>query len=133
MFRWMTPVEVAKLKGVTRQSVILAIKSGRLKATRYGRFWRIFSTDLYDYYNNLYSRKLSRHKGDLIFDKNKSLVSVEEASALTGVPNQKIYYAIRSGKLKGNRVGPNYVISLWDLTQYSSSFLQSNMRKKKSS
>lgn len=118
MYRWLTTDEVAAEKGITRQAVILAIKSGRLRAKKKGRSWMIFSGDLYTYWENKYSRTLSRHNGKLIFDKSKNLMSVDEASVFLGICKQKVYYAIRTGRLKGGRTGPNYVIRKKDLERY---------------
>lgn len=133
MYRWFTTVEIAEKYGVTRQAVILAIKSGRLKATREGRFWKVFSADLYEYYNNKYSRKLSVFDGELIFNKAKGLMSVDEAAESLGIPKQNIYYAIRSGKLKGERVGPCYTIHIRDLARYKVKFLSLEFSKQAAS
>lgn len=130
MRRWLTPNDIADLECITRQAVIMAIKSGRLRAVQEGRFWKVANKDYREYFDNLYSRTLSSFQGKRVYNKKQGVISVKDAAELLDVPEQKIYYAIRSGKLLGERVGPGYVIQAQFLRAYSKHFLKKNFPRK---
>lgn len=123
--------EAAKIKGVTRQAVYLAIRLGRLKAYRHEERWRIFRKDLDKYNNNRYSRLYhSTVDGEPVFDEDKGYFSVDRAAQLIGIDTQKLYYAIRSGKMKATRKRAAWVVNVEDLFRYQAKYLKKDLAAK---
>lgn len=114
--------EAAKINKVTRQAIYVAIKQKKLKATKKTR-WEIDIKDLEEYRNNKYSRTKSMFGGELLFDNNKGYFSVNQVARLLGVPAQKIYYATRTGMIKGSRKGAAWVIHSDEVKRYQEDYL----------
>lgn len=114
--------EAAKINKVTRQAIYVAIKQKKLKATKKTR-WEIDIKDLEEYRNNKYSRTKSMFDGELLFDNNKGYFSVNQVAKLLGVPAQKIYYATRTGMIKGSRKGAAWVIHSDEVKRYQDEYL----------
>lgn len=114
--------EAAKINGVTRQAIYVAIKQGKLKATKKTR-WEIELKDLEEYRKNKYSRTKSMFDGELLFDNNKGYFSVNQVAQMLGVPAQKIYYATRTGMIKGSRKGAAWVIHSDEVNRYKADYL----------
>lgn len=121
--------EAAKLNKVTRQAIYVAIKLNKLKATKDTTRWTIHLDDLEAYRKQKYSRSKSMFDGELLFDNNKGLFSVNQAARMLSVPAQKIYYATRIGQLKARRKGAAWVIHADDLNEYSEKHLRKKSRK----
>ena len=98
-----TITEAAKINGVTRQAIYVAIKQDKLKAQKDSTRWTISLRDLEEYRRNKYSRSKSTFNGELIFDNNKGYYSVNQVAKILGVPAQKIYYATRVNMLKASK------------------------------
>ena len=114
--------EAAKINKVTRQAIYVAIKQKKLKATKKTR-WEIDVTDLEEYRNNKYSRSKSMFDGELLFDNDKGYFSVNQVARMLGVPSQKIYYATRTGMIKGSRKGAAWVIHAEEVRRYKDEYL----------
>lgn len=121
--------EAAKINGVTRQAIYVAIKLNKLKARKETTRWTIDLEDLEEYRKNKYSRTKSIYDGELLFDNEKGLYSVNQVAEMLGVPAQKIYYATRIGRLKAHRKGAAWVIHIDDLKEYR----QGSVEKKETS
>lgn len=119
--------EAAQRSNVTRQAIYVAIKQKKLRATKTTR-WEINLRDLEDYRKNRYSRSKSMFEGELIFDSSKGLYSVNQTAAQLGVPVQKIYYATRTGSIRGSRKGAAWVIHASEVERYRQEYL---LRQKK--
>ena len=115
--------EAARINGVTRQAIYVAIKQKKLKATKDATRWKIHIDDLEDYRRQKYSRTKSMYAGELLFDNNKGFYSVRQAADILGVPVQKIYYATRIGLLKASRKGAAWVIHTEDIQKYRENYL----------
>ena len=115
--------EAARISGVTRQAIYVAIKQNKLKARKDSTRWTIDLDDLEDYRRNKYSRTKSTFDGELLFDNNKGFYSVNQAAKILGVPAQKIYYATRIGMLKATRKGAAWVIHTDDIKDYQEKYL----------
>jgi excisionase family DNA binding protein len=115
--------EAARINGVTRQAIYVAIKQNKLKASKDSTRWTIDLDDLEDYRRNKYSRTKSTFDGELLFDNNKGFYSVNQAAKILGVPAQKIYYATRIGMLKATRKGAAWVIHTNDIKEYQEKYL----------
>jgi excisionase family DNA binding protein len=129
----LTITEAAERQGVTRQAVYVAVKAGRLKAskpTAETRKWMIVLGDLEEYTKNKYSRANSKYKGELTFDRSKGEYSVSQAAEFLGVPAQKVYYATRIGILKANRKGAAWVIHIADIQEFQERHLPQEIEKK---
>lgn len=126
-----TITEAAKINGVTRQAIYVAIKQNKLKAQKDSTRWTITLRDLEAYRRDKYSRSKSTFDGELIFDNQKGYFSVNQVARILGVPAQKIYYATRVGMLKAIRKGAAWVISEDDINGYRETFLaRKNGRRK---
>jgi excisionase family DNA binding protein len=126
----LTVREAAKLKKVTRQSIYLAIRLNRLKAYRDGKNWLIFLGDIKKYNETLFSRKYSRHEGELVYDEARGYYSVKSVSKMTGMSVQNLYYAIRKGDLRATRRGKAWVIELRDIFDFQE-YLKNPSKHKK--
>ena len=115
--------EAARINGVTRQAIYVAIKQKKLRAQKDATRWTIRLNDLEDYRRNKYSRAKSTFEGELLFDNNKGYYSVNQVAKMLGVPAQKIYYATRIGMLKATRKGAAWVIQNNDLKEYQEKYL----------
>ncbi|MCH9626175.1 MAG: hypothetical protein S4CHLAM123_13680 [Chlamydiales bacterium] len=116
--------EAAKINNVTRQAIYVAIKQKKLKATKKTR-WEIDLHDLEEYRKNKYSREKSMFDGELLFDNNRGYYSVNQVAKILGVPSQKIYYATRTGMIKGARKGAAWVIHTDEVNRYRDEYLKS--------
>lgn len=115
--------EAARINNVTRQAIYVAIKQGKLKATKGATRWLINLDDLAEYRRQKYSRTKSVYEGELLFDNEKGFFSINQTAKLLGVPAQKIYYATRVGHMKAIRKGAAWVIHINDIKQYKESYL----------
>lgn len=120
--------EAAKINKVTRQAIYVAIKQKKLKATKKTR-WEIDLKDLEEYRNNKYSRTKSIFDGELLFDNGKGYYSINQVAKMLGVPAQKIYYATRTGMLKGLRKGAAWVIHEENVKNYREEYLAKKVQK----
>lgn len=120
--------EAAKINQVTRQAIYVAIKQKKLRATKKTR-WEIDLKDLEEYRNNKYSRTKSMYDGELLFDNNKGYYSVNQVAKMLGVPAQKIYYATRTGMIKGSRKGAAWVIHSEDVKHYQTEYLDKKTKQ----
>lgn len=126
-----TITEAAKINGVTRQAIYVAIKQDKLKAQKDSTRWTISLRDLEEYRRNKYSRSKSTFDGELIFDNNKGYYSVNQVAKILGVPAQKIYYATRVNMLKATRKGAAWVINEEELNSYREAFLSKKNGRRK--
>lgn len=130
---YLSVTEAAKLKNVTRQALYLAIHSKRLNAYKCNDEYKILMHDLDIFDKQRFSRQLTRDKGELIFDESKGYISINRACEILGVPLQKLYYAIRTKKLKAIRKRAAWVIHMQDLLQYHKEHLKCNLTMKQTS
>jgi hypothetical protein len=114
--------EAAKINNVTRQAIYVAIKQKKLRATKKTR-WEIDLKDLEEYRSNKYSRTKSMFDGELLFDNHRGYFSVNQVADMLGVPAQKIYYATRTGMIKGSRKGAAWVIHTDEIGRYKQEYL----------
>ena len=114
--------EAAKINKVTRQAIYVAIKQKKLKATKKTR-WEIDLKDLEEYRKNKYSRTKSMFDGELLFDNEKGYFSINQVARILSVPAQKIYYATRTGMIKGSRKGAAWVIHSDEVKRYKEDYL----------
>ena len=124
--------EAAKINKVTRQAIYVAIKQKKLKATKKNR-WEIDLKDLEEYRNNKYSRTKSMFDGELLFDNEKGFYSVNQVARLLGIPTQKVYYATRTGMIKGSRKGAAWVIHEGEVSRYREDYLDKRLSSQKAS
>jgi excisionase family DNA binding protein len=124
--------EAARINNVTRQAIYVAIKQKKLRATK-GTRWEIDLKDLEEYRNNKYSRTKSMFDGNLLFDNTAGYYSVNQVADQLGVPAQKIYYATRTGMIKGTRKGAAWVIHKEEVERYKNEYLSRKQKAVKAS
>lgn len=127
--QWVSITQAAKLHNVTRQAIYVAIKQKKLKASKTTR-WEINLEDLEEYKRNRYSRTKSVFQGELLFDNSKGCFSVNQVAEILGVPAQKVYYATRTGAIKGSRCGAAWVIHTSEIERYKREYLSKQAAKK---
>ena len=129
----LTITEAAKKQSVTRQTVYVAVKTGRLKASKptpETRKWTITLADLEEYTKNEYSRAKSKYNGELTFNRSKGEYSVRQAAEILGMPAQKVYYATRIGILKASRKGAAWVIHIEDIQEFRERYFSRRIDRK---
>ena len=70
--------------------------------------------------------------GELLFDNDKGYFSVNQVARLLGVPAQKIYYATRTGMIKGSRKGAAWVIHAEEVRRYKEEYLSKKVARQAS-
>lgn len=120
---YLTPIQAARIAGITLQGVYVALKSKRLKAHKevVGKkwYWIISKEDFKAYQDNKYSRDFMKDdKGDLISNPSEGSYSPKQLVKFLGVPTQHIYFMMRSKRLGYIRKGCHYVILLSHLQQF---------------
>ena len=122
--------EAAKILGVTRQAVYVAVMKKRISAKKSNaKNWVTTLEELENYKKNKYSRAKSKYNGELIFDKEKGFYSIQETAKLLRLPAQKLYYATRSGALKSHRKGSAWVVHIDDIRDYEKTYLTREQKK----
>lgn len=115
--------EAAEIYDVTRQAIYVAIKLNKLKATKDKSRWTISLDDLEEYRRQRYSRMKSTFDGAPLYDNEKGYFSVHQTAKILNVPSQKIYYATRTGMLRGTRKGAAWIIHSDDIVAYQQQYL----------
>lgn len=115
--------QAAFLNDMSRQGVYVAIKNNKLKATKEGR-WKINMQDFEEYRKNRWNRLFSKHAGKPLVSNDKGEFLVRQIAESLGIPEQKIYFAIYSHKLKCKRRGKAYIINMKDALEYKSKYLR---------
>ncbi len=115
--------EAAKMNGITRQAIYVAIKHKKLKARKDAAHWEISVKDLEDYRKHKYSRTKSVFNGELLFDNSKGFHSVNQTAEMLNIPAQKVYYATRVGLMKATRKGAAWVIHESEIKAYKDNYL----------
>lgn len=122
--------EAAKINGVSRQAIYIAIKLNKLRATKETTRWQIHLDDLAEYRRQKYSRAKSVFDGELLFDNDRGYYSVNQVARMLKVPAQKIYYATRVGHLKASRKGAAWVIHDEEVKEYRKNYLSKKRKNK---
>ncbi len=115
--------KAAKINHVTRQAIYVAIKQRKLKASKKGMRWTIDLKDLEEYRKYKYSRTKSTFNGELLFNNEEGIFSINQVAQQLNVPAQKIYYATRVGLLKATRKGAAWIIHMNDINAYKENYL----------
>jgi hypothetical protein len=123
MFNTIGINEAACITNVTRQAVYIAIKKEMLKASKEGR-WQISLDDLDEYRKNRWNRVKSIRDGKPLVSAEKGEYLVRQIAEKLGIPEQKIYYAIRCNTLKSKRRGSSYIITIEDALEYKEKYLK---------
>ncbi len=119
----LTISEAAELYDVTRQAIYVAIKLKKLKAKKDTSRWTIQLSDLEAYRQERYSRMKSTYEGEPLYDNEKGFFSIHQTAKILNVPAQKIYYATRTGMLRGSRKRAAWVIHADDIVAYQQKHL----------
>lgn len=122
--------EAAKINNVTRQAIYVAIKLNKLKAKKETTRWLIDLEELESYRKQKYSRSNSMYNGELIYNEEKGVYSINQVAKMLAVPTQKIYYATRIGLLKAHRKGAAWVIHAPDLEAYQERCKEKRARRR---
>lgn len=120
--------EAARINGVTRQAIYVAIKQNKLRAQKETTRWTIHLDDLEVYRSQKYSRSKSTYNGELLYDNKLGFYSINQVAKMLHVPAQKIYYATRIGLLKATRKGAAWVVHVEDVKAYKEQYLDSQKR-----
>jgi excisionase family DNA binding protein len=119
----LTISEAAELYDVTRQAIYVAIKLKKLKAKKDTSRWTIQLSDLEEYRRERYSRMKSTYEGEPLYNNEQGFFSIHQTAKILNVPAQKIYYATRTGMLRGTRKRAAWVIHADDIVAYQQKYL----------
>lgn len=110
--------DLAKYAKCTRQAIYTAVRKGKLKAYRDDKgIWRIDMKDYQAYKGNKYHRTHCKVNGLEIYSRENGIWSppmvLEYFQRLGGVPvsMSKIYYLIRTGRLRSTKIGHYYIVT----------------------
>ena len=115
--------DVTQYTHTGRAAIYSAIKKGRLKARKEGRFWKISPEQIDRYRITKYNRDEREINGEKIFCVEKGTFSASQVAKIISdelkIPYrvQRVYHLIRSGQLKAHRVGATFVILREDLRE----------------
>lgn len=111
--------DAAELLKVTRMAIYSAIKKGRLKTCLDGNgHMKIAYKDLETYEASKYDRSESRLNGSKIFDNERGCFSVRQCAAILGIKEQRVHLLARTGRLKVEKRGSQFVIKTEDIKAY---------------
>lgn len=110
--------ECSEYVGVTRQSIHMAIRKGRLIAERDGVKTKIRLSDYNIYRESKFDRVHSKSGGKFVYSDDEGRYSPTKVGVLLSIPVHKIYYELRKGNLKSYRVKGAYVITKDHIEQY---------------
>lgn len=108
--------ECSEYGHVMRQAIFVAIKKGRLKATKVRGRWVIRRGDYDAYRADKYNRDIAKIGDEYVFDAEKGHFSLRQIakvfSVTIGVPYsvQRLYYLVRTGQLPAFRKGVSWVV-----------------------
>lgn len=123
--------QIAKLCNRSKQTIYCAVRQGRMQAQKTSRGWMVTKSQFDYWIKNRYSRRYFKYEGKEIYDFDKGVISILEASRIySKIANkfrsvQIIYYAIRIGRLKASRMGSHWVIQKENLLEW----IKANMIK----
>lgn len=110
---------------VTRAAVANACRDGRLKAIKNSKGqWLIKKSDYDDYRLHRHSRRNYKRAGKRVFDIADGMLSCPMVSKIFSdaqgyeYPLAKVYYDIRTGRLKASKSGRYYVVSQSDAKEF---------------
>lgn len=117
--------EAAQIEGLTWQSIYVAIRKKRLKATKDPKSgkWKVKRKDLEESRHKKYSRAEATFNGELIFDNSKGFYSIAQAAKMLGVNYHKIYHAMHLGLLIADRKGSSWVLHIDAIEDYKKNHL----------
>lgn len=111
----LSPDQLARKGHVTRQSIYAALRNGRLTGIKCKGNWRISSKD-YDEYRARRGERRLIHQGKLLHDPAEGRWSIPQLQTMLAdrlrrpYSWQRIYYHIRAGKLRAERIGHYWLI-----------------------
>ena len=111
----LTITEASNMFNVTRQAIMIVIKSKRLNAKKEKSKWVISPEDWKSYLDTKYDRRFSVKDGEFLFDESLGKMSPKMLAQKFGVNIQHIYYLIRGKKIPACKKGGSYVISNEDI------------------
>lgn len=120
----MTPSQLSKVYGFSRQAICRNINSGRVKAVKHEGRWMIREEDYKDYLSSRYVRKVPVIKEDL------GNYSPKQCAEILNCSIQRIYHHIRAGYIKATRYGHAWVVNINDLMEYKKLLVPSTERTK---
>ncbi len=122
---YLTLSEAAKLHEVGRGAIFAAIKCGRLKGELIDGRWRIKYEDLEEYERKLFIREnTSSYNGRKMYEKGRAY-SVKQVAKDMGCTKLHIYYLLKRGELKYEKLGGQLVISQESIDQFKTTKLKS--------
>lgn len=115
--------QAAQRLDVQRQAVWAALKKKRIPAEKINGRWMMTEKALDDYKATKYSRVHSVFNGRPLIDNNAGFFSLSQTAKMLGLPPQKVYFSIYSGKLKYQRKGSAYIIHMSDIVAFKETYL----------
>jgi len=112
----LTISRAARMCNLTPTCILLAIRNNRLKAEKINNQWCFTLDDWIDYRDSLYSRKMIKNNGKLLYHPEKGLLSTKMFSEKYSIKLQAIYYFIRKEIIPAKKIKNSYVIDVNKIT-----------------
>lgn len=124
----------AQYAKVQRQALWLALEKGRLKSVgkqvvKGRQQWMFTKAAIDEYRKTKYDRQYSMINGDLKFSPEKNRWSVAQVSKYMSVPINRIYYLVRSGQIRCQRMGSAIVLKKEDFVSVLASDVDHRVRQ----
>jgi excisionase family DNA binding protein len=115
----LTITQVASLLGITRQAVYNAVSKGQIKSEKDAMgIHRINFTEIETYQQKKYHKQFATYNGELVFDKAKGEMTVNEAAIYLNTTYSIVHYQIRKGLIPSIKKGGCVVINIKDLEKF---------------
>ena len=125
-----TLANAGKFLKISRFAVWNAVKNNRIKGVKLGGQWAFTRKQLDAYKQSKYDRKYSKIGDEVLYDKDKGEYSINEAAKLLGCPEQHVYYACRSNKIRSSKKRFAWIINENDIIEYRKVMYLGRKKKK---
>ena len=107
----MTPTELSRIYGFSKQAICRSIKDGRIKASKLEGRWFVEEEEYKKYLDGKYERRSDIFKEETNYTPKK-------CSEILKCSIQRIYHHIRTGHIKASRYRSAWVIHRKDFEEY---------------
>jgi hypothetical protein len=114
----LTIPEAANLTDKCSQTIVMAIKRGKLKCEKRGKKKFIYLKDLDSYITSRYASNERKINGEKIYDQSKGRISIKDAAPKMNMTEPGLRYRIRIGEIRSYRLGSAIFLMIKDVEKY---------------
>lgn len=116
MEKLLSVTQASHFLNICYQAVYRAIKKKKIDAKKISGSWFTTESALKDYFLHRFQRSRTRKSdGELVYSPDRGTYSPSQLAKIFNVKVSRVYYCIRSNKLKSHRHKQAYVIEVEDL------------------